>query len=70
MDEIRRVNEKKGTSDQKDKLPFSSLIFQIQNELKKDCSDGEICDAIVKNIAPDLPLRTYLEGKADLNLVV
>ena len=61
----KRVHQTK-----KDKLPFSSLIFQIQNELKKDCSDGEICDAIVKNIAPDLPLRTYLEGKADLNLVV
>ena len=29
----------------------------------------EICDALVKNIAPDLPLRTYLEGKADVNLV-
>ena len=30
---------------------------------------SEICDAIVKNNAPGLPLRKYLEGKADLSLV-
>ena len=32
-------------------------------------SDSELCDAVVKSIAPDLPLRTWLESKADLNLV-
>ena len=65
-----KINGKIGTSGQKDRLSSSSLIFQIQNGVKNGYSDSEIYDAIVKNIAPDLLLRTYLEGKADLNLVL
>ena len=38
-------------------------------ELKFAIVTVKTCDAIVKNIAPDLPLRTYLEDNADLNLV-
>ena len=53
----------------KDRLTFSSLVFQIQNGKKKGYSETEICDAVVKSIVPDLSLRTYLEGKSDLTLV-
>ena len=64
-----KINGEIGTSGQRDRLSFSISIFQIQNGVKNGYSDSEICDGIVKNIAPDVPLRTYLEGKADLNLV-
>ena len=63
-----KLNGKIGMPEQKDRLTFSSLIFQINNGLKKGYSEHEICDAVIKSIAPDLALRTYLEGKDNLNL--
>ena len=46
-----------------------SLIFQKKkNRLKKGYGEHEICDAVIKTIAPDLVLWTYLEGKDNLNL--
>ena len=63
-----KINGKIGKPGQKDRLTFSSLIFQIFNGQKKGYSDSEICDAVVKSIDPDLALRTYLEGKEDLTL--
>ena len=64
-----KINGKIGTPGQKDRLTFSSLIFQINNGLKKGhISEYEICDAVIKSIAPDLTLRTYLEGKDNLSL--
>ena len=63
-----KINGKIGTPRQKDRLNFSSLIFQINKTLKKGYSEHEICDAVIKSIAPDLALRIYLEGKDNLNL--
>ena len=63
-----KINGKIGTPGQKDRLTFSSLIFQINNGLKKGYSEHEICDAVIKSIAPDLALQTYLEGKDNFNL--
>ena len=44
------------------------LIYQIQNGLKKPFSEKKICDAVINNILPDLPLRIYLEGKSEMNI--
>ena len=63
-----KINGKIGTLGQKDRLIFSRLIFQINNGLKNGYSEHEICDAVIKSMAPDLALRTYLEGKDNLNL--
>ena len=63
-----KINCKIGTPGQKDRLTFSSSIFQINNGLKRGYSEHEICDAVIKSIAPDVGLRTYLEGKDNLNL--
>ena len=63
-----KINGEIGTSGKKDKLIFSSLIFQITNGLKKAYSEHEICDVIINSIAPDLALRTYLGEKHNLNL--
>ena len=62
-----KINGKIGTPRQKDRLTFPSLIFQINNALKKGYGKHEICDAVIKSIAPDLALRTYLEEKDNLN---
>ena len=63
-----KINGKIGTPGQKNRVTFSSLIFQIKNGLKKGYSEHEICDAVIKSIAPYLALRTYLVGKYNLNL--
>ena len=63
-----KINGKIGTPGQKDRLTFSSSIFQINNGLKNRYSEHEICDAVIKKIAPDLALRTYVDGKDNLNL--
>ena len=63
-----KINGKIGTPGQKDMLTFSSLIFQINNGLKKGYSEHETCDAVIKSIAPDLARRTYLQGQDHLNL--
>ena len=65
-----KINGKIGTSVEKGKLTFSSLVFQIQNGKKKNYSEVKISDAVVRSIAPDLSLRTYLEGKSNLTLVL
>ena len=56
-----KIHDKIGTSGQKNRLTFSSLIFQINNGLKKGYSEHKVCDAVTKSIAPDLTRRTYLE---------
>ena len=63
-----KINSKIATPEQKDRLTFSSLIFQINNGLKKGYSEHKVCDAVTKSIAPDLTRRTYLEWKDHLNL--
>ena len=45
-----------------------SLIFEINNGLKTGYNEHEKCDAVIKSIASDSALRTYLEGKDNLNL--
>ena len=62
-----KINDKIGTSRQKNRLTFSSLIFQINNGLKKGYSEHKICDAVIKSIAPDLHFE-HLEGKGNSNL--
>ena len=43
------------------KVTFASLSYQIQNVESKGYTKMEICDAILKGISPELPLRAYLE---------
>ena len=57
-----------GLPGQKDKLSFSSLVYQIESGTKKGYSKVEICEEVVRAVSPDLQLRSFLEGKADLTL--
>ena len=43
-----------------------SLVDQLQIEPTKNVSESDICDAVIKNISPELTLRRYLEGKPDM----
>ena len=54
---------------QKDKLTFSNLIHQINSVEKKGLhTETEICEEVIRCISPDIPLRSYLEGKCELTL--
>ncbi len=57
-----------GELGQKDRLSFSSLARQIEGGLKKEYTEQEILDSVIRAITPGLQLRSYLEGKAGLTL--
>ena len=43
-----KLNKRIGTPGQKEKRVFMSLVYQIQNEPKKNVSENNICDAVIK----------------------
>ena len=57
-----------GERGQKDKLSYSNLIHQIDMGLRKNHSEAEIIEAVVRAISPGLTLRDMLEIKSDLTL--
>ena len=57
-----------GSPGQKDKLTFSSLAYQINKGLKKQHTDDDICDEVIRVCDGGSPLRPILEGKDDLTL--
>ena len=46
-----------------------SLIYQIQNGVKDNFSESDICDAVIESILPDIPLRSYFEVKPFMSIV-
>ena len=52
-----------GEPEQKDKLSYMSLSYQIQNGKKEGRSGAEICAAVIKSITPGSSLRNYLESR-------
>ena len=63
-----KVQGQIGDPGQKDKLSFVSLARQINAGLKKGIPEEEIVEAVVRAVCPGLPLRSYLEGRSDLEL--
>ncbi|KAK7886457.1 hypothetical protein WMY93_026078 [Mugilogobius chulae] len=63
-----RINGQIGERGQKDKLSYSNLIHQIDMGLKKNHSEAEIIEAVVRAVSPGLSLRDMLEIKSDLTL--
>lgn len=57
-----------GAEGQKDKLSYSSLMYQIQDGQKKRFSEIDICAGVIRAITPGNPLRPYLEGRAQLSV--
>ena len=49
-------------------MPYSSLNKQIESALKKGYSEADIVDGIMKSVAPNLHLRSYLESIQSLFL--
>ncbi|KAL9971667.1 hypothetical protein ACROYT_G017864 [Oculina patagonica] len=60
--------EQIGNSRQKDRLSFTSLAHQINAGLKRGYKEEEIVEAVIRAINPGLRLRSYLEGRPDLEL--
>ena len=57
-----------GDPGQKDKLGYQSLISQIEAGLRKQYSEAEVVNAVVRAVQPGLPLRSYLESVPKLTL--
>lgn len=63
-----KINGQIGERGQRDKLSYSNLIHQIEMGLKRNHSEAEIIEAVVRAISPGLPLRDMLEIKTDLTI--
>lgn len=63
-----KINGQIGERGQKDKLSYSNLIHQIEMGLKKNHSETEIVEAVIRAVSPGLSLRDMLEIKTDLTL--
>ncbi|XP_030590038.1 uncharacterized protein LOC115783375 [Archocentrus centrarchus] len=57
-----------GDVGQKDKLNFTSLERQIERGQKKGYDEGEIVEAVIQAIVPDVKLKSYLESRSELSL--
>lgn len=57
-----------GSAGQKDRINYTSLAYQIDNGMKQGFSETDIKSAIIKAISPGSALRSYFEGRRDLNL--
>ena len=57
-----------GEPGQKDKLGYQSLISQIESGLKRQYSEAEVVNAVVRAVQPGLQLRSYLESVSNLSL--
>ena len=63
-----RITGQIGEPQQKDRLSFSSLIRQIESGLRRGFSEEEVVEQVLRAIVPGLRLRSYLEGRAGLDL--
>ena len=63
-----RIMGQIGEPQQKERLSFSSLIRQIDSGLRKGFSEEEVMEQVIRSISPGLRLRSYLEGRAALDL--
>ena len=57
-----------GSQGSKDQLSFISLSRQIENGQEKGYTEREIIEAVIKAIAPGLPLKDYLEAMRETGL--
>ncbi|KAJ8043004.1 hypothetical protein HOLleu_09913 [Holothuria leucospilota] len=59
-----------GELGQKDSLTFFSLILQISAGKKKNYPEVYIIHAVIRAMSPDLKMKSYLEGRDDITLVI
>ena len=57
-----------GELGQKDKLGYQSLISQIESGLKRQYSEAEVVNAVVRAVQPGLQLRSYFGSVSNLSL--
>ena len=59
-----------GEAGQREKLSYTSLMNQIESGQRKEHSEAEITEAVIRAVCPGLPLRDLLEIKRDLTLAI
>ena len=57
-----------GGPGERDKLSYTSLAYQIQNGQTAGFSEAEVCAGVIKAIAPENILRSYLESMSFLTV--
>lgn len=57
-----------GQVDCKSGISYTSLIRQIETGKQKGYSDVDIIDGVIKAVVPSSSLRSYLDGRPDINL--
>ena len=55
-------------TNEKNRLPYSSLNKQIESALQRGYSETDIVDGVINSVAPTLHLRSYLESIQSLSL--
>ena len=56
------------SSNERNRLSFTSLQKQIDSAIEKGFPEGETVDAIINSVFPQLHLKSYLEGMKNLRL--
>lgn len=51
-----------GEMGQKDKLNFTGLVREIERGVQKGFDEGEIVEAVIQSIVPEVRLKSYLEN--------
>ena len=64
-----KISGKIGKPGPKDCLAYSSLIFQIENSLKKGYSEVNVIDGVINAVSHETELRQYLGGRGELEPV-
>ena len=59
-----KINGSIGGPGERDKLSYISLAYQIKNGQTVGFSEAEICAGVIKAIAPEIFLRSYLESES------
>ena len=63
-----KINGVIGNPGCKDRITYSSLVYQIENARKMKYSDAEISAGIIKNMQADLELKTLFELEPSISL--
>ncbi len=63
-----KMNGTIGNPGCKDRITYSSLMYQVENGRKMKFSDAEISAGIIKNLQSDLDLKTLFELEPDISL--
>ena len=63
-----KIREQVWETDQRDKLSFISLTYQIKTTKQADYEEREIVSTVIGSLIPSLTLRSVLEATPDVTI--